>query len=238
MKILVNGGLNLSELDGWWAEAYSPDVGWALGDGREHAEPEWDGVETEQLFSILEREVVPQFYERDAEGIPRSWVARIRASLSKLTPLFRSNRMLADYLERLYLPAAEAHWARTGDNMGNARSLGTWYRHLRRHWQEIHWGNVERATETDAHVVRAQVYLGEIPAESVRVQLYAEDGTGTAECHEMRQDHALSGAAGGFLYVARLPLDRADRQYTPRVVAHHPLARVPAEANFIRWHPH
>ena len=108
MKVLVNGGLNLSELDGWWAEAYSPDVGWASGDGREHFEPGWDAVETEQLFAILEREVVPLFYDRDAEGIPRAWVARIRASLAKLTPRFSSNRMLADYLEQLYLPAAEA----------------------------------------------------------------------------------------------------------------------------------
>ena len=238
MKVLVNGGLNLSELDGWWAEAYSPDVGWALGDGHEHGEPGWDAAETEQLFAILEREVVPQFYERDAEGVPRAWVSRIRASLARLTPRFSSNRMLAEYLERLYLPAADAHWQRTGTNLGNARSLCSWYRQLRQHWQEIHWGNVERRSEGDTHVISAQVYLGEVPAEAVRVQLYSDDGPGgTAECLEMQRDHALSGAAGGYLYVARLALDRAGRQYTPRVVAFDPRARVPAEANFIRWYP-
>ena len=238
MKVLVNGGLNLSELDGWWAEAYSPEVGWALGDGHEHGEPGWDEAETEQLFAILEREVVPQFYERDAEGVPRAWVSRIRASLARLTPRFSSNRMLAEYLERLYLPAADAHWQRTGTNLGNARSLCSWYRQLRQHWQEIHWGNVERRSEGDTHVISAQVYLGEVPAEAVRVQLYSDDGPGgTAECLEMQRDHALSGAAGGYLYVARLALDRAGRQYTPRVVAFDPRARVPAEANFIRWYP-
>ncbi|NJD30656.1 MAG: glycosyltransferase family 1 protein [Gammaproteobacteria bacterium] len=238
MKVLVNGGLNLSELDGWWAEAFSADVGWALGDGREHAEPGWDAVETEQLFSMLEREVVPLFYQRDAEGIPRAWVSRIRASLATLTPQFSSNRMLAEYLERLYLPAARLHWARSGENLRHARALREWYRQLRQHWQEIHWGNVERVAEADAHVVRAQVYLGDIPPESVRVQLFAENGTGAPpECLEMQRDHALSGSAGGFLYVARLPLDRADRQYTPRVVAWDPRARLPAEANFIRWYP-
>jgi len=98
--VLVNGGLNLSELDGWWAEAYTPEAGWAIGDGREHFEPGWDAVETGQLFRLLEEQVVPEFYERDADGIPRAWVARIRASLSRLTPRFSSNRMLAQYLEQ------------------------------------------------------------------------------------------------------------------------------------------
>jgi starch phosphorylase len=238
MKILVNGGLNLSERDGWWAEAYSADVGWALGDGQEHAESSWDAVETDQLFSILENEVVPQFYERDSEGIPRAWVARIRASLAKLTPMYSSNRMLADYLDQLYVPAAEAHWARTGENLANARELSDWYRELRRHWQEIHWGNVDEVSDAGGRLVRVQVYLGEIPPDSVRVQLYAESGSnGPVESVDMRRDHALSGAAGGFLYLAQLPPDRASRTYTPRVVAFDPRARVPAEANFIRWYP-
>jgi starch phosphorylase len=238
MKVLVNGGLNLSELDGWWAEAYSPDVGWALGDGREHDEPGWDAAETEQLFALLEHEVVPEFYSRDAEGIPRAWVARIRASLATLTPRFSSNRMLAEYLERLYLPAAEAHWARTGENLRNARALSTWYRHLRQHWQEIHWGNVEQTRAGDTITVRVQVYLGDIDPDTVRVELYADQGPlGAPECLAMQRDHALSGAAGGFVYAARLPADRDGNHYTPRVVAHDPRARIPAEANFIRWHP-
>ncbi len=238
MKVLVNGGLNLSELDGWWAEAYSPEVGWAIGDGREHDEPGWDDAETTQLFDILEREVVPEFYARDPEGIPRAWVARIRRSLAQLTPRFSSNRMLAEYLERLYLPAAEAYGLRSGEHIKNARELSAWYRHLRRRWQEIHWGNVDRSPEGDSLVVRAQVYLGEIDADAVRVQLYSDAGpAGTPECVEMQRDHALSGAAGGYLYVARLAGDRAACRYTPRVVAHDPRARIPAEANFIRWHP-
>lgn len=238
MKVLVNGGLNLSELDGWWAEAYSPEVGWAIGDGREHDELAWDDAETTQLFDLLERDVVPEFYARDPEGIPRAWVARIRRSLARLTPRFSSNRMLAEYLERLYLPAAEAYGLRSGEHMKNARELSAWYRHLRRRWQEIHWGNVDQAPEGDSLVVRAQVYLGEIDADAVRVQLYSDAGpAGTPECIEMQRDHALSGAAGGYLYVAHLARDRAACRYTPRVVAHDPRARIPAEANFIRWHP-
>ena len=166
-------------------------------------------------------------------------MALIRASLAKLTPRFSSNRMLADYLGQLYLPAAEAHWQRTGEHAENARSLSTWYRRLRQSWPEIHWGNVQHSAGSDAYVIRVQVYLGEIPAEEVRVQLYAEAANGSPpECHDMQKDHALSGAAGGFVFVARLPPDRASRQYTPRVVPYDPRARIPAEVNFIRWYPH
>jgi starch phosphorylase len=239
MKVLVNGGLNLSELDGWWAEAYAPDVGWALGDGREHFEPGYESAEAEQLFTLLERQVVPQFYERDAEGIPGAWVARIRASLAQLTPLFSSNRMLAEYLERLYVPAATAHWARVDRDLHAARDLSRWYRHLRHHWHALHWGNLDVQTTAESHVFRVQVYQGEIPPEAVSVQLYAEpqpDGA-AAEIHPMTRDHALTGAAGGFQWVVTVPARRPAREYTPRVVPAHPGARVPAEAAFIRWYP-
>jgi starch phosphorylase len=237
MKVLVNGGLNLSELDGWWAEAYAPDVGWALGDGREHFDPGWDAAETEQLYSILEQQVVPEFYARDAEGIPRAWVERIRASLSRLTPRFSSNRMLAEYLERLYLPAAGNFRRRTADDMRVARELRQCLRELRGHWTAIHWGNLDVETTGDRHVFRVQVYLGEIPAESVTVELYAEPRPGSApERHAMRRDHALSGAAGGYRYVAEVATDRPAAEYTPRVVPAHAEAMVPIEAPQIRWY--
>jgi len=237
MKVLVNGGLNLSELDGWWAEAYAPDVGWALGDGREHFEPGWDEAETEQLFALLEREVVPAFYDRDTDGIPRGWVARIRASLSRLTPRFSSNRMLADYLDRLYLPAAGNFRRRTADNLQLARDLKLWLGDLRRHWDAIHWGNLDVETTGDRHVIRVQVYLGEILPDSVCVELYADSRQGAlSERYAMRRDQALSGAAGGYRYVAEVPADRPAGEYTPRVVAAHPEAIIPAEAHGIRWY--
>jgi len=111
MKILVNGGLNLSELDGWWAGAYAPELGWALGDGQEHdSDPAWDATEAEELYRLLEEDVIPLFYhDRDAQGCPLGWVAKMRASMSSLTPRFSSNRMLRDYVEHLYLPATELY---------------------------------------------------------------------------------------------------------------------------------
>ena len=98
MKVLVNGGLNLSELDGWWAEAYTPEVGWALGDGREHDnDTAWDAVEAGQLYDLLEQQVVPEFYRRDENGIPTAWVARMRESMARLTPRFSANRAVREY---------------------------------------------------------------------------------------------------------------------------------------------
>src|SRR6202142_2813068 len=99
MKVLVNGGLNLSELDGWWAEAYTPDVGWALG---EHDGVTSDSRDAEDLYAALEQRVVPEFYDRDDHGIPRRWLARIRASMAALAPTFSSNRMVLEYAERVY----------------------------------------------------------------------------------------------------------------------------------------
>jgi starch phosphorylase len=237
MKVLVNGGLNLSELDGWWAEAYAPDVGWAIGDGRQHFEPGWDAVETEQLFELLEQQVVPEFYERDADGIPRAWVARIRASLSRLTPRFSSNRMLADYLDRLYLPAAQSYRMRTAHDLRVARDLKRWLSELREHWSSLHWGNLTVDTSDDRHLFSVQVYFGEIVPDSVAVELYAEPTAGAVpERHPMRREQPLSGAAGGYRYVAEIPATRPANEYTPRVVPAHEAAFIPVETPLIRWY--
>jgi starch phosphorylase len=116
MKVLVNGGINLSELDGWWAEAYTPEVGWALGDGQEHGDDlAWDALDAEALYDLLEREVIPEFYTRDANGIPAAWVARMRESMAQLTPHFSTNRAVREYTELHYLPAAVAYLERAAD---------------------------------------------------------------------------------------------------------------------------
>ena len=113
MKVLVNGGLNFSELDGWWVEAYVPDLGWSLGDGKEHgSDPAWDAAEAEALYERLEREVIPEFYKRNDQGIPTAWVGRMRESMARLTPRFSADRTVREYTEKHYLPAAAASQSR------------------------------------------------------------------------------------------------------------------------------
>ena len=127
MKVLVNGGLNLSELDGWWAEAYTPEVGWALGDGQEHGDdPAWDAAEAGALYDLLERQVVPEFYARDQNGIPTAWVARIRQSMARLTPQFSANCAVRQYTQEHYLPAAAAYRARAAEKGAVGRLMVDW----------------------------------------------------------------------------------------------------------------
>ena len=237
MKVLVNGGLNLSELDGWWAEAYSEDVGWALGNGEEHAEPEWDVVEAEQLYRLLEEEITPLFYDRDASGIPRAWVARMRTSMARLTPQFSSNRMMHEYVERLYLPSATAVNHRTAQGGKLGKALRNWEQVLNRHWHEIHWGNLDiRREGSDSCSFEVQVYLGDIPPEFIQVQLYAEPlETDEAFSVTMQQGKSIAGAVNGYSYRVTVTTSRSTGDFTPRVVPYHSEARVPSEATLILW---
>ncbi len=238
MKVLVNGGLNLSVLDGWWHEAYAPEVGWAIGNGKEHWEPGWDAVDAEQLYRLLEEEIVPCFYERDASGIPRDWVSRIRASMGQLAPYFSTNRMVREYVEKLYLPAAAAYQRRIAQEGSLARELAAWALMLKRHWGEVHWGNLGIRTEDDGHHFEVQVYLGDVTADAVQVQLYAESLNGVGEkplLQPMERMASIPGATNGYLYAATVSADRPVVDYTPRVVPCHPAACIPAESHVILW---
>ena len=237
MKVLVNGGLNLSELDGWWAEAYEPEVGWALGDGQEHGEdPAWDATEAEALYRLLEQEVVPTFYTRDTQGIPTAWVARMRASMSRLTPRFSTNRTVREYTETYYLPAAAAYRARAAAKGALGVELGEWQRHLAMHWHEARFGAVRTETPGDTHHVTVELYLGDIDAGAVRVELYADAvGEGPPERHVMARVRKLEGSANGHEYDVRVPATRPASDYTPRLIPYHPAAAVPLESCEITW---
>ncbi len=236
MKLLVNGGLNLSELDGWWAEAHRPEVGWALGDAEDHESTNQDGADAEQLYRLLEDEIVPAFFDRDAQGIPRPWVARIRASMSQLAPEFSSNRMMRDYVERCYLPAATAFRRRSGCQAKLARELESWWRSIERHWSEVHFGTVTAVQDRDRWDFTAEVQLGSLLAAMVRVELYADavDGS-SAACEVMRPDAGSPGQTGSLTYRASVPSSRPSSHFTPRIVPYHPEARIPIETPLIAW---
>jgi starch phosphorylase len=237
MKVLVNGGLNLSELDGWWAEAFAPEAGWALGDGHEHDDdPTWDAAEAETLYTLLEQEVVPAFYTRNADGIPTTWVARMRESMAQLTPRFSTNRMVRQYTEQYYLPGAAAFRRRAADHGATAVQLRQWQQALEQHWGTIHFGAVQTETSGDQYRFQVPVYLGEVDPEAVCVELYADGINGDAPLRQaMHRGDQLAGAANGYLYVAQVPSTRAATDYTPRVISSHPEAVVPLEARYILW---
>jgi starch phosphorylase len=238
MKVLVNGGLNLSELDGWWAEAYSPEVGWAIGNGLEHdGDPAWDAVEARTLYELLEREIVPEFYARDERGIPHRWVSRMRQSMTRLTPRFSTNRVVREYTDEYYLPAAAAFRERAANRGALGADLLSWQTKLAKHWSILRFGSAtleERAGEYAFHV---QVFLDDLDPEVVAVELYAEPQQGKSYVrHSMNRGERLVGSVNGFTYTIRIPATRPAKDYTPRLVPRHRSAFVPLETPFILWH--
>ncbi len=235
MKVLVNGGLNLSELDGWWAEAYTPEVGWALGDGQEHGDdPGLDAAEADALYRLLEQEVIPAFYTRDADGLPKAWVARIRESMASLTPRFSASRTVREYTETYYLPALAAYNERLADKGARGAEIVKWRHEVRQKWEGLRFGQVKVETSGQQHTFEAQVFLDELDPDAVQVELYA-DGTNAAVRQAMKRERQLVGSVNGYVYTASVSADRPASDYTPRVVPHYAGVGVPLEAGPILW---
>jgi glycogen phosphorylase len=238
MKVLVNGGLNFSELDGWWAEAYSPEVGWAIGDGREHGDdPSWDASEAETLYGLLEREIIPAFYTRDDQGIPRAWTARMRESMARLTPAFSTNRAVRQYTDEHYVPAAAAFRQRSEKRGSLGADLLNWQAQLAKHWSTVRFGSATVEQKDGQLAFQVQVFLDDLDPDSVRAELYANAVNGLAPVTQPmnRGDH-LVRSANGFTYTASVPAIRPAADYTPRLVPQQSGAFVPLEAPFILWH--
>ena len=235
MKVLTNGGVNLSELDGWWAEAYTPEVGWALGDGQEHGDdPDWDAAEATMLYERLEREVVPEFYARGEQGIPTAWVARMRESMALLTPRFSANRTVREYTEQRYIPAAAAYRLRTANESAIGTQIVRWQQHLKEKWPTLHFGELKVATRDGHHVFEVELFPDDIDPEAVRVELYAE-GTNDAAGKEMERDRGPTGNAAGDTYRVSVLATRPATDYTARVIPRFAGVAVPLEVNTILW---
>jgi starch phosphorylase len=237
MKVLVNGGLNLSELDGWWAEAYSPEVGWAIGDGQEHGEdPEWDAREADTLYTLLEAEVIPAFYERDASGMPNRWLERIRESMARLTPEFSATRAIREYTESHYLPAASRYRDRAVDNGAVGSSLLQWKQDLERYWSTVRFVSIRINTHDGQHFFQVGVAPGSLTPDHFRVDLYADTAhEKSAPFQVMNASGPCADKPGAFTYSAQVSATRPASNYTARIVPYHPNALVPLEAEQIVW---
>jgi starch phosphorylase len=236
MKVLVNGGLNCSIRDGWWAEAYRPEVGWAIGDDTSFEDPSRDRRDAEDLYRILEQEVIPDFYDRDESGIPTRWISRVRESMATLTPVFSTDRMVREYLERAYLPAAEAYESRQSNGGAQARSIDAWKEHLERNWEGIRFGTETVQESPEGHRIECAVWLGEIAPEDVRIEIYAAPVANGAPFRKtMDREKALAGARNGYVFGVTVPADRPVGDYTLRVVPYHEGVKVPLEYGRILW---
>jgi starch phosphorylase len=237
MKILANGGLNLSELDGWWAEAYAPEIGWAIGDGKEPGEdPGTDAAEAEAMYGLLEREIVPEFYERTPGGLPVKWLSRVRESMARLTPAFSASRAIRDYTEDHYLPAASAYQARRRDDNKLGVELVQWQEGLSQHWRSLQFGPVTVNTQDGRHRFCIAVLLGGVLTNSVRIEMFANSEQETMpETHLMTPCESPSPSPGSQMYVVEIPATRPASDYTARAIPQHADAFVPLEAAAILW---
>ncbi|MGA2369485.1 MAG: alpha-glucan family phosphorylase [Candidatus Korobacteraceae bacterium] len=235
MKVLVNGGVNLSELDGWWAEAYTPEVGWAIGDGQEHGDdPAWDAAEAGELYDLLERQVIPEFYTRDQSGIPTAWVQRMRESMARLTPQFSADRAVRQYTEQHYLPAAIAYRERAANKGAVGGQIVDWQHELDRKWGSVRFGSLRVETTANQHVFEVEVFLNDLDSNAARVELYA-DGIDPVRV-EMKCAQPLPDVSrGGCVYRATVPAARPATDYTVRAIPQHSGVAVPLESVQILW---
>lgn len=242
MKLVPNGGLNCSILDGWWAEAYDPEVGWAIGGGEDYG-PDRDPIEANALYDVLENQVIPAFYgERDDRGVPRRWVHMMKTGMKRLAAQFSTDRMVRQYVDELYIPAAAHFSERVNGDIETTRAITAWKRKVSVHWPEVRITHVEgvgRSTRVgDSYEVRAEVRLGHLAPEEVQVQVYhgPVDARAALVGAEAQPMERVGETDGSHVYRARVPIRRTGRHgFTVRVVPYHPKVFVPNEITEIRW---
>ena len=247
MKAAANGALNCSILDGWWCEGYDGTNGWAIGRGEEYSDLEYqDQVESRALYELLEKEIVPLFYQRGADGLPREWIQRMKRSLQTCIPVFSSTRMVREYAERFYLPSGERFHALQKENLRAARELWDWKMGLFQRWAQI---RIEEATAAQTEAlpvggtleVSARVHLGPIHHDAVEVQVYSGtlDEQGqivSGRAFSLRRDAKWKGDAGYHLYRGNVPCAASGRfGYAVRVLPHHPNLPSPFVPGLITW---
>jgi len=252
MKAAANGALNLSTLDGWWDEAWrtprpdSESIGWAIGNGEHYDDPaQQDQVEAEALYDLLERDVVPTFYELGPDRLPRRWIAQMKGSLKNLCDTFNTHRMVREYTERFYLPAYERFARLEADSAAASRALASWMGLVRREWPQVRVEALEEGPSGEAKVgdlvgVRARLRLGALSPADVIVELYlgALDAAGElVQPATFPMRHAGSPGNGGHVFeAAGVPCCRSGLQgYTVRVLPHHPDLAARFVPGLITW---
>lgn len=247
MKVIANGGLNFSTIDGWWAEGYSPEVGWSIGKGEEYPESEWelqDQVESEALYNVLEKDIVPLFYTRGDNDLPREWLRKVKASMTALTPFFNTRRMVREYTEDYYIPTYQ-HQHKLAHPMTNGRDLVAWQHRVRNSWEKTGVGVVT----VDANEVKvnktakitAKIYLNDLSPEDVKVQVYmgklntdgdiSEGGTAVDMTPADKRE-----ADGAYLYSANVTMDASGKRgVSVRILPHHAHLSNSFKLNLIKW---
>ncbi|MBB5320539.1 alpha-glucan family phosphorylase [Marinobacter oulmenensis] len=236
MKVLVNGGLNLSQYDGWWAEAWNEQVGWAIRPGASFEQlsqdPGHDASDADSLYRLLEEQVIPDFYELDERGLPDRWLHRVRSSMDQLTARYSANRMVREYVEQFYIPMARAGAERTPEQ---AAMLLQRQENLYRHWPRLRFGRLVQVEEEGQQLFTLDVYLDGLGLDQVEVDMVAEaSDAGGRVVEPMQMIQALAGSTDSYQFQCRVA-PRPEGHYTPRIRARDEQLNLPLEAPLILW---
>ena len=250
MKVIYNAGLNCSILDGWWAEGYDPSVGWAIGNGEEYPEHEaehQDYVESQALYNIFEQDIVPLFYQRTRDGLPREWIAKVKNSMRVLAPFFNTHRMVQQYTERYYMPSYTRAQEMTENNMAKGLDFGAWRNGLEEAWREVHVEEVnisEQQVKVGAEIeVKAVIRLGKLTPDDVRVQLYSgqlnthhQIGDDGGTVTEMEPINTAANGDGTYNFTAKyVYYTSGERGLSVRVLPNHELLPTCFQPGLITW---
>jgi starch phosphorylase len=245
MKAAINGVLNTSILDGWWAEGYTPERGYAIGAGEEYEDEEMqDEIESKLLYDLLEREIIPTYYDRGRDGLPRDWIGKMKASMAGLGGLFSTSRMLTEYSEKFYLPALKNYERVNRNNQEVARRVSSYIDRLRHEWKNVSVfhirGGSDRSLKVgDTFSVECHVHLGKIDPSEVVVQVYTGRIGSDGELQDPRTvDMKVSGAdEEGHVFKVKVKCEQAGRQgYAVRVLPRNTDLVHPLVPELVRWH--
>lgn len=247
MKVIYNGGLNCSTLDGWWAEAYDQTVGWEIGNGEEYPHDQLalqDAIEANALYTLLETDLVPLFYDRGRDGLPRHWIAKVKNSIKKLAPQFNTHRMLKEYTQMYYAPALERHERLTTPDLKPGIEFAKWRENLNAAWRNVKVENVQSDAANTLPIgtdqkVNATVNLGTLTPDDVRVQLYYGplDRHGAIISGQSKDMTPANGATSGSVQFESSIAYTATGQmgFSVRVLPKHEELASPFQRGLIRW---
>ncbi len=246
MKASANGALNISVPDGWWVEAENlGENGWSIGRGESYRDPdEQDRVESEALYEILEKEVVPLFYDRGRDGLPREWVGRMKSAIRTICPVFNTNRMVQEYTERFYLPCTIRRRELYSDGRARAKALAAWKQDIRRNWDKVRIastdsGPTEGLPYGSSLQVMAEVVLGKLSKDDVTVEIYFGDTDGSAQVihgKTVTMECAKKLHDGVYRYEGAITCEKTGLQgFTVRVIPSHDDLAQKHETALVTW---
>ncbi len=245
MKVIANGGLNFSVLDGWWDEAYDPEVGWAIGRAEEYDDLDYqDELESRLIYEMLEKEIVNTFYDRTSDHLPRKWIEMMKSSMRKLTPFFNTNRMLEEYFMNYYYKAYEKRKMLMKNNWKLAKDFTVWKKHVISNWDKLNFINIKHIHNNgdlsigETYEVNAEVFLGDLTHKDVEVQIYYGilDEKDLVESNKFVNMTYVRKKENNLLYKGEIPCDKTGQfGYTLRIIPKHDLLTNPFEVRLIKW---